>query len=222
MNNSLIAHALPLQHKFLCWKTGIERTPASIPRHECSKVLLVRVDITPSTGALITFSHDLSQSGCTLATFDLPAPPSSSQRLSVHNSAVRTFGASSGFSSNFHGRPAPLASDATGHATTTYGGIGIVRRQDGGGGLRMAASETRAVTLKKPMGLVLEENVSGFGGMRVKEVTEGGSAQVCPPSSKEPFLFVQLLTLLVIWLLFGTRVNPGRLLISPMFDVNRP
>lgn len=42
----------------------------------------------------------------------------------------------------------------------------------------MAESETLDVTLKKPMGIVLEENVSGFGGLRVKEVTDGGSAQV--------------------------------------------
>eukprot|EP00904_Undaria_pinnatifida_P003722 jgi/Undpi1/13350/HiC_scaffold_8.g03009.m1 len=41
----------------------------------------------------------------------------------------------------------------------------------------MAESETLDVTLKKPMGIVLEENVSGFGGLRVKEVTDGGSAQ---------------------------------------------
>lgn len=42
----------------------------------------------------------------------------------------------------------------------------------------MAESETLEVTLKKPMGLVLEENVGGFGGLRVKEVADGGSAQV--------------------------------------------
>lgn len=42
----------------------------------------------------------------------------------------------------------------------------------------MAESETLEVTLKKPMGIVLEENVSGFGGLRVKEVTAGGSAEV--------------------------------------------
>lgn len=28
------------------------------------------------------------------------------------------------------------------------------------------------------MGLVLEENVGGYGGLRVKEIAEGGSAQV--------------------------------------------
>lgn len=48
----------------------------------------------------------------------------------------------------------------------------------GGGGLRMAESETLEVTLKKPMGIVLEENISGFGGLRVKEINDGGSAQV--------------------------------------------
>lgn len=42
----------------------------------------------------------------------------------------------------------------------------------------MAESETLEVTLKKPMGIVLEENVGGFGGMRVKEIAEGGSAEV--------------------------------------------
>lgn len=42
----------------------------------------------------------------------------------------------------------------------------------------MAESEKLEVSLKKPMGLVLEENVGGFGGLRVKEVADGGSAQV--------------------------------------------
>lgn len=42
----------------------------------------------------------------------------------------------------------------------------------------MAESETLEVTLKKPMGLVLEENINGFGGLRVKEIKEGGAAQV--------------------------------------------
>eukprot|EP00752_Nemacystus_decipiens_P008995 g8030.t1 len=65
------------------------------------------------------------------------------------------------------------------------GGAGTAaawRRSGGGGGgsrggLKMAESETLEVTLKKPMGLVLEENVGGFGGLRVKEVADGGSAQ---------------------------------------------
>lgn len=45
----------------------------------------------------------------------------------------------------------------------------------------MAESETLEVTLAKPMGIVLEENVGGFGGLRVKEIAEGGSAQVYTP-----------------------------------------
>ncbi|CAM9325609.1 unnamed protein product [Ascophyllum nodosum] len=61
-------------------------------------------------------------------------------------------------------------------------GGGVVRpwRRRGGGtcsSLKMAASETLNVTIKKPMGIVLEENGSGFGGLRVKEVNPGGSAE---------------------------------------------
>ena len=62
-------------------------------------------------------------------------------------------------------------------------GGGVVRpwRRRGGGtcsSLKMAASETLNVTIKKPMGIILEENGSGFGGLRVKEVNPGGSAEV--------------------------------------------
>lgn len=42
----------------------------------------------------------------------------------------------------------------------------------------MAESETLEVTLTKPLGMVLEENISNFGGLRVKEIKDGGSAQV--------------------------------------------
>ncbi|CAM9249193.1 unnamed protein product [Discosporangium mesarthrocarpum] len=41
----------------------------------------------------------------------------------------------------------------------------------------MAESSSFEVTLAKPMGLVLEENGSGFGGLRVREVSSGGSAE---------------------------------------------
>lgn len=77
--------------------------------------------------------------------------------------------------SAFYGRPAvacPIKAAGGGAAAATW-------RGGGGRGLRMAESETLEVTLKKPMGLVLEENVGGFGGLRVKEIADGGSAQVC-------------------------------------------
>lgn len=85
--------------------------------------------------------------------------------------------------SSFCGRSAAGASPTN---AAGGGGGGIVaawrgtrtRRGSGGGELRMAESETLEFTLKKPMGLVLEENVGGFGGLRVKEIAEGGSAQV--------------------------------------------
>ncbi|CAM9799410.1 unnamed protein product [Ectocarpus fasciculatus] len=84
--------------------------------------------------------------------------------------------APSASTSVFCGRPAVVASSrreakAAGAGRWRGGG------GSGGGGLRMAESEKLEVTLKKPMGLVLEENVGGFGGLRVKEVAEGGSAQ---------------------------------------------
>lgn len=64
----------------------------------------------------------------------------------------------------------------------------------------MATSETLQVTLKKPMGIVLEENVSGFGGMRVKEINAGGSAEVNMLTSEGVsltiFLFLSLSLLL--------------------------
>lgn len=41
----------------------------------------------------------------------------------------------------------------------------------------MAEKEVFEVTLTKPMGIVLEENMSNFGGMRVKEISAGGAAQ---------------------------------------------
>lgn len=47
-------------------------------------------------------------------------------------------------------------------------------------GLRMAESERLELKLSKPMGLVMEENALKFGGLRVKEVNAGGSAQVNP------------------------------------------
>lgn len=81
--------------------------------------------------------------------------------------------APSASTSVFCGRPAAVASSS--HEATA---AGAGRRRGGGGGLRMAESEKLEVSLKKPMGLVLEENVGGFGGLRVKEVADGGSAQV--------------------------------------------
>ncbi|CAB1103120.1 unnamed protein product [Ectocarpus sp. CCAP 1310/34] len=80
--------------------------------------------------------------------------------------------APSASTSVFCGRPAAVASSS--HEATA---AGVGRRRGGGGGLRMAESEELEVSLKKPMGLVLEENVGGFGGLRVKEVADGGSAQ---------------------------------------------
>ncbi|CAM9547903.1 unnamed protein product, partial [Ectocarpus sp. 8 AP-2014] len=80
--------------------------------------------------------------------------------------------APSASTSVFCGRPAAVASSS--HEATA---AGAGRRRGGGGGLRMAESEKLDVSLKKPMGLVLEENVGGFGGLRVKEVADGGSAQ---------------------------------------------
>ncbi|CAM9141040.1 unnamed protein product, partial [Ectocarpus sp. 13 AM-2016] len=80
--------------------------------------------------------------------------------------------APSASTSVFCGRPAAVPSAS--HEATA---AGVGRRRGGGRGLRMAESEKLEVSLKKPMGLVLEENVGGFGGLRVKEVADGGSAQ---------------------------------------------
>lgn len=86
--------------------------------------------------------------------------------------------------SAFHGRPAvarATKSSAAAIRAAAAGWRGVHGRRGGGGGgggLRMAESETLEVTLKKPMGIVLEENVGGFGGMRVKEIAAGGSAEV--------------------------------------------
>ena len=103
---------------------------------------------------------------------------SSSQKTARPAAAASSSAAAS--TSAFYGRPAvacPIKAAGGGAGATA-----AWRRSGGGGGggrvLRMAESETLEVTLKKPMGLVLEENVGGFGGLRVKEVADGGSAQV--------------------------------------------
>eukprot|EP00903_Cladosiphon_okamuranus_P010028 g9510.t1 len=93
-------------------------------------------------------------------------------------SAAATSSSAAASTSAFYGRPAlacPIkaAVGRAGVAASAWRGSG----GGGGRGLRMAESETLEVTLKKPMGLVLEENVGGFGGLRVKEVADGGSAK---------------------------------------------
>ena len=123
---------------------------------------------------------------CKLQTFmpinSSPRPPPPSFCVDQQHLSGRAPVAALSATSSFNGRPVSVAS-----ASTASGGGGAtgaawqprVRGGGGGaGGLRMAESETIDVTLKKPMGIVLEENVSGFGGLRIKEVAESGSAQV--------------------------------------------
>ncbi|CAM9867017.1 unnamed protein product [Scytosiphon promiscuus] len=105
--------------------------------------------------------------------FVVPSQSARAARAAVPSSATVT-------TSAFHGRPASARSSAAASGGAVADWRGAYGRRGGGGGggaLRMAESETLEVTLKKPMGIVLEENVGGFGGMRVKEVAAGGSAE---------------------------------------------
>lgn len=46
------------------------------------------------------------------------------------------------------------------------------------------ATEVLALTLEKPLGLILEESEDGIGGVIVQEVNEGGSAYECPAKDR--------------------------------------